>query len=157
MTPVGWLDPFDLIASLPRRMGLFGESDRFGERIATNIDFAKWPELALMIEKAESVAIESWRLRMLDPGAILPWRKPKPDAPARIIMPLRTNPGLLLFDPLACNPMVLGQLLLVTPGKPTSAMNLGETNYIGLVIEVRRKEDGYGREDTRLFAPANNS
>ena len=140
MTPIAFLDPFDLIASLPKRMGLFGGADKWGRRIMVGGDWV-WPEYTAMVDHIEGLSdqatIDRCWYEMLDPDALIPWRKPKTNDPMRFVMALRTNPAVMLFDPAACNPLI-GQLLMVNPGKPTSAMNLGETSAILLWIEARR-------------------
>ena len=109
-TAVGWIDLWDLAASLPARMGLFkgqghraihlrGPSKSDSERIVWYEDAAKWPEIRAVHDDLSGMAakvsgeVTALSLDMLDPGAS--WRMPKRDQIA--IVALRSGPGCLVY------------------------------------------------------------
>lgn len=138
MTPIAFLDPYELIASLPRRIGAFGEADKWGRRICRE----DWPEVENMLDRcarlSDRVEIVNHHLEMLDPGSVVQWHRRKRQE-TQFILALRSNPGVFLYDNLACNPLI-GQLMMVNQGAWLSAMNLGETAFVSLVIEAKGRE-----------------
>src|SRR5579863_1489592 len=112
--PIAWLDPFDLCASLPRRMGLFkGEGGQRQVNLPLDPEkLAKWPEMHAMRERLGALGeVERLALLMLDPGAIVPWAT-DPAPRARLLMMLRTNPAFVLYGPGEAVSPPIGQLLL---------------------------------------------
>lgn len=137
--PIAWLDPFDLIASLPRRMGLFkGENGQRSVKLPRFADkLAKWPEMHAMRERLSLLGeVEQMTLLMLDPGAIVPWAA-SPAPQARLLMMLRTNPAFTMYAPGEVVSPAIGHVLLCNTALPMSAMNLGESPTIALLIDAK--------------------
>ena len=137
--PIAWLDPFDVCASLPRRMGLFkGEGGQRHVNLPRFADkLAKWPEMHAMRERLELLGeVERLTLLMLDPGTIMPWAT-LPAPQARLLMMLRTNPAFAMYAPGEVISPPIGQLLLCNTALPHSAMNLGEIPTIALLIDAK--------------------
>lgn len=103
---VGWLDLWELAASLPARMGQFrgqghrtiplrGPSKNDPERVVWYEDAAKWPEARALNDELMGAAdklgasLSRLSIEMLDPGAL--WRHARPDALAAVA--IRTNPA----------------------------------------------------------------
>ena len=164
--PIIHLDTFELAASLRTRWGLFKPTGMPGLRelqvrdlkIGTEDQFMRykaainWVELnnlrSEIARRAEMIlppGIECGRIffEMLDPGSALNWITE--DEPyflrwTRAILPLRTNPGVLFVYGNETASPGPGFLTVVSPRLPHAAINMGETAYVGLVIDFKRKE-----------------
>jgi hypothetical protein len=161
--PLAFLDPFDLISSLPRRMGLFkiGSDDPEDHRKMLFIrtqrgvdeyrnvgDLGKWPELKAIVSQIERVGeqqggVEFGRifLELLPAGVCLPWQSE--DTPYfarfnRTIMRLRVNPGAALYYGVETLQPPPGLIVMVNQRTPHCQINIGETSAISLVIDFRR-------------------
>jgi hypothetical protein len=165
-TPIAFIDTFDLVASLPPRIGLFrhvesGErllpirgyrkdTDPAEELFAWHQTYAKWPEIKntigqmrrLAAERIGPPGIELGRvfLEMLDGGTALPWRRPEASAWIRAHLPLRTNPAAFMFAGRESMHLLPGQLTVVAPAWGC-AVNWGEFSRIHLVVDFKRKRE----------------
>jgi hypothetical protein len=158
-TPVAFLETFDLVASLPPRMGLFreaadgshmlplrgrGKEDRLGWYGA----YVKWPEMKNLLGHIKrigdaqlgEVELGPVFLEMLGPGTALPWGPPTPGLFLRAHLALRTNPAALMFAGLERAHLLPGQLTAVDRGVWSSSVNWGEYARIHLVCDFRKKE-----------------
>lgn len=162
--PLSFLDPFELIASLPKRMGLFqaGEprmlpirtskatSDPGDAAAYRTGDLAKWPEMKAILGQIERAGeqqggVEFGHIRMdlLTAGKCLPWELS--DTPYlarfnRLVMALRTNPGVMHYSGVEAMHLVPGWVVWVNQRTWRSTVNMGETSAIHLIIDTRRKE-----------------
>lgn len=161
--PLAFLDPHELAASLPRRMGLFkgGLLPIRGPRAGADdpdddvayrqlLDVGKWPELKSMLARIKRIGeqqggIEFGRIFMeLLPASKTPeWRPPAAgyfERFNRLVMPLRTNPAVVHYSGTESLHLAHGIVTWVNQRAWTSAINLGETNAVLLVVDTRRKE-----------------
>ena len=163
---VAHLDTFELAGSLRTRWGLFKPTGMPGLHIArvrglkadSNDEFvrykpaANWTELGNLrneiTSRAEAIlppGIEFGEisLEMLDAGAVLDWNRETDayfDRYTRAILPMRWNPGvLLIYGNEAANPGP-GWLTAVSPRLPHAAINMGDSAYVALVLDFKRKE-----------------
>jgi len=153
------LDPFDLIASLRTRIGLF--KDDGGGTLACPVRrprddgkftippyaaAGKWAELNNAIQRVKRLGdqmggIEFGRidLELLPAGACMDWRQGGEDEHA--ILMLRTSPAVTWF----CGPEIMmpttGLLVLVNRLAPRSAINVGDSAAIWLAIDFKRKAE----------------
>jgi hypothetical protein len=171
--PVGWLDTFELAASLRQRMGRFapdadaapgrkviplrGPAEDSDPADDTRFQFnraatQKWPELRAALERILRVGkalggIDLGRieLELVSPGAALPWRREVGDYVERyerLHLALRTNPGAIVYSGNEGLHLLVGAATIVARrGVPTSAVNMGESPRIHLVVDFRRKEN----------------
>lgn len=163
--PLAYLDPFELVASLPRRMGLFkdGMTPIRGPRAGADdpdddtayrqlLDVNKWPELKSAIAKIKRGdgrgGVEFGRifLQLLPANAARPWSPPETGAYAerfnRLVVALRTNPGCVHHSGAEALHLAHGVVTWINQRTWTSAINVGETAAILLVVDTRRKDDG---------------
>lgn len=161
--PLAFLDPFDLIASLPRRMGLFqsgepkilpirgprpGADPEDVEAYRTG-DLGKWPEMKAIKSQIERVGeqrggIEFGRIRieLLPPDVRLPWERDESPYAARfnrLAMALRTSPGVVHIAGTEAMHLPLGVVTWVNQRAWRSTVNLGEWSCIHLVVDTRSK------------------
>ncbi len=168
---VGFIDPFELSASLPRRMGLFKDgvlmvrgpragADDPDDDVAYKqlLDVNKWPELKSMLAKIKRIGdsqggIEFGRiyLELLQPykppvDFCALWMPPG-DGYAerfnRLWMPLRTNPSVMHYSGIESAHLQHGVVTWINRRTPTSAINLGETVAVFLIVDTKiaRKPD----------------
>lgn len=154
-TPIAWLDPFEVGASLRERLHLFPEADADGSRVLDLRWFADdkwkahwqtkaWVELNNMLSRIKRFGaphgLEPGKiaLQMLEPGALLPWAQTPVTS---LVYPIRTNPAVRHICGLEMQYLQPGSLTLVAPSQMTSAANLGETFSCHLVIEVRKQNE----------------
>jgi hypothetical protein len=156
--PLAFIDPFDLIASLPRRMGLFQPGEppttikvrwdtETGFRQA---DLSKWPELQAIINQIDRLGeqrggIEFGRIRieLLKPGTCLAWERddtPYAERFNRSIMALRVNPGAALYYGTEVLQPQLGLIVIVNQRVRHCKINIGETSSIYLIVDFRKKD-----------------
>jgi aspartyl/asparaginyl beta-hydroxylase len=130
-TILGWLDVFDLAASLPKRMGEFeGKGRRICRKSWTELE-----DLTLLLRNAGNrlghVTENSFQLEMLDAGHCSPWRKA--EGILRMHLVLRTNPHSILYSGIESMSPGQGVIVVFDPRVPFSAINLGETPRIHLI------------------------
>jgi hypothetical protein len=138
---LGWLDCFDLAASLPKHMGEFkGE----GRRLLYSFDAVEgWVEFESIRDALDSTAhrlgyeINRCILELLDPGHCSPWRTF--GALLRTHLVLRTNPRAVIYSGIESMSPGQGLLVAFDPRQPFSAVNLGDSPRIHLVVDWRLK------------------
>ena len=160
---LAFIDPHELIASLPRRVGLFKNGllpirgpragaddpdDDAAFRQLAKID--GWPELKSAIAKLKRIGdqtggIEFGRiyLEILPPGAARPWEPPRSgyyERFNRLTVALRTNPGVAHFSGTESAHLAHGVVTWINQRTWTSDINIGETQAVVLVVDSRRKE-----------------
>lgn len=154
---VGWIEPFDIIASLKSRMGDFkGTGTRFlplrgatkdePDEYRDTRELTRWPELRAVLDRLSMEAqarqhgeIEIGRayLEMLDSGS---GRMPRRDTASnwlRLIVGLRTNPSSYLWCPPEQRVLTAGEVLLTSPALFHGAVNMGEFSRIHLIADIR--------------------
>lgn len=166
---IAWLDTFELAASLRTRAGLF-KTEEPGRRILpvrsirkgteeVDEDFvgftyatpAKWPELGNLRSRLTRLgndmlgAVEFGRIffEQLDPGATLaPHRETGPyfERWRRAHLPIRTNPGAMLYSGIEQVSPAPGNLVGIAMNLPCWAVNLGEYPRVHLIVDFRKKE-----------------
>lgn len=157
-TLVGWVDPYDVVASLRPRIPLFqgtglrrlvlrgapkdGDSQDETQFIDRKV---RWPELSILLRKIldarPGLAAGSIYLELLDPGATIPLRRdtrPYALRHTRLLVGLRTNPAAYLWCPPDTWLLQPGQCVVTPPGSWQAAINLGETPRITLVIDLKQ-------------------
>ena len=159
-TLVGWVDPYDVIASLRPRIQLFAGTGLRrlvlrgppkggdGEDEASFIDRKlRWPELSLLIRKIvdarPGLVPGHIYLELLDPGATQPLRRdtrPYALRHHRLLVGLRCNPAAYLWCPPDVWLMQPGQCVATPPGAWQAAINMGETPRITLVIDLKQEQ-----------------
>jgi hypothetical protein len=164
ITPIAFIDTFDLVASLPAYMGAFRATGDHGARwirlrdrktVAEGEDpdvftwyqpYGRWVEMKNMLGQLKRIGdarlggIEwgcVW-LEMLDPGTALPWYMHH-DQFMRGHLPLRTNPGARIMAETESAHLLPGQLTIVNVAVMGSAVNFGEWPRVHLVCDFRRK------------------
>lgn len=159
---VAFIDPFDLAASLRRRLGLFqGEGLRKmlplrGPKRGADPDDdtlfvwskerERWGELSAMLGHLAHTQDILWgriELEMLMPGGIVPWARdqtPYGQRFTRAHVALRTNPSAMNFVGGTAVNMAAGVVNLIDRTLPCSAINLGETSRVHLIVDFRKKE-----------------
>ncbi len=164
---VAWLDTFDLAASLPAKMGLFGKvaglrtlpirgyakgTAEADEKFVTYGPAGRWVELTSLRGKIKrlgevlgGVEIGLSNLEMLDPGAALPWERQGGayyERWQRVRLAIRTNPGVALLAATADGTETFspppGALHVVPAQLLCSAVNLGQTPAVALIVDFRR-------------------
>jgi hypothetical protein len=162
---IAHLDTFELAGSLRTRWGLFKATGTPGLRIlrvrgnkpGTENEFVRyksasgWVELANLRSELERRAeaimppgIEFGRIffEMLDTGSTIDWvadEGPYFERYTRAILPLRTNPGVLLIYGNETASPGPGWLTAVSPRLPHAAINMGDASAVWLVLDFRRK------------------
>ena len=150
------LDVFDVVASLPRRMGGFNDSKprilslRTPAEATVPVQIEDWVELTNLLTRIEGLGdklggIEYGGifLEMLDPDTCLSWRRKGGDyyeRYSRLYLPLRTSPAAMMYSGTESASPQVGCLTLVNMRVPHSAINLGDWPRISLVIDFRKKE-----------------
>ena len=150
---LGFIDPFDLIGSLPRRMGLFKAgvlSIRTDSTNALDLDtLNKWPELKRAIAHIKhpgGVEVEFGEifLQLFPPDYACLWSPPETGAYwerfSRLVMSLRTNPLFVHHSGAETQHLPPGVVTWINQLTWTSAINMGETQAIVLVTDVAKKE-----------------
>lgn len=115
---------------------------------------ARWPEFKTLIGRIERLGeqifsnyggghVEFGRifLEWLDVGATVPWRKLEGDYFERfnrLHLALRTNPGCMLYSGVEAIQLPPGQMARMNVMVPHSAVNLGASPRVHLVLDVRR-------------------
>lgn len=162
LSVLAYVDPFELQCSLVSRLNHFQQSEvpglrrfelRYQDQEGTwraHGETRKWPQLRNTLMRIMRTAREALRadkklengrivLEMLDPGNALPWIVDQSDyrrEHIRLAYTLRSNPAAMLFVGIeACAPTP-GRVEIL-PNLPMTAINLGETALIALVIDVR--------------------
>lgn len=112
----------------------------------------KWPEFKTMLGGLERMGeqitggkIEFGRifLEMLDVGTLVPWRRLESEYFERfnrLHLALRTNPGAMLYSGCEAIQLLPGQLTRVNVRVPHSAINLGNSPRIHLILDVRKAD-----------------
>lgn len=142
LIPNGWFDPFELVASLRPRMGWFKDPEitagHWALRITPKV-IEKWPELGNALTTIEAFGQDQYergetRLHMVSGGgamALIP-------ANGTVLTVLRTNPNVTLAGPSqTINP---SEGLLVAVAQGMCVMNMGNSPWVGLLIEARVKQ-----------------
>jgi hypothetical protein len=71
----------------------------------------------------------------------MPWdEEPAPTDVNRLIIALRTSPGVMHYAGTEAMHLVPGFVTWVNQRVPHCTINLGETNSIHLIVDTRRKE-----------------
>lgn len=166
--PIAFLDTFELTASLRTKMGLFrpdvdgpmslpvrgprANADDPDDDLAFVIykDAARWVELKTMLSRLKRIGdqgggIEFGRIdmKLLKPGATVPWETDGGSYAERFthaVLPLRTNPGVMLYSGIESWAPVIGLLTMVNHRVVRSAVNLGEHPAIWLAVDFKRRE-----------------
>lgn len=163
-TPVGFIEPFELISSLKERMGLFQGASGLrtlhlraplkaepDEYVDTR-DFARWHEAQAILERVSEVALQQFKtelefarvyLEMLDAAAgISPRRGSAPYAVrhVRLILGLRCNPSSYLWCPPEQRVLTPGEVVVTSPALWHGALNMGEYSRINMVLDVRQPQ-----------------
>lgn len=155
---IAFFDTFDLVASLPERLGGFkGERARrvltlCGPRtdddpaFVDSAQFLRWPEAQNLVDRIrrldEGIEFGRIHLEMLLPGHGTPWTREEGEYAerfSRAYLALRTNPG--------CRLICGGEMLELLPGNLTvinrrvlhSAVNWGDNPRINLVVDFKQK------------------
>lgn len=167
-TALAFVDTFDLVASLPSRMGAFGKGEglrqivvrgpRTGAEPDDDLAFvvfkrAYWPEMKTTIEHIRRLGtdhltggIEFGRiaLELLPAGVRLPWVVEDSEYNRRFVrshLALRTNPGVITYSGAESMHLTAGMLVLINQrGVATATANHGETAMIRLVLDTRKKD-----------------
>ncbi len=149
--PLGWLDTFDLAASLRTRWALFKKPDEGdasltialrSERAFGSIA-AKWPELKVLlgrVQRAGDVEFGRIWIEMLPAGSLGSFEIAAESPYVRTWLALRWNPGALLYSGPESWCLQPGWITLVNQRVPFAAVNMGETNAVALVVDSREKE-----------------
>lgn len=160
------LDVYDLACSMRSRVGLLAGKEvrrlmlRGPKKDAVDPDdvaayvrprdAAKWVELKIMLGQVEQIAetiangpVEFGRISIewLDPGAIIGWRRTEGAYAQRfwrLHLPLRTNPGAMVYSGVEAVQILPGQLTQVNVLVPHSAINLGDAPRVHLLIDVAK-------------------
>jgi hypothetical protein len=161
LTLCGFLDCFDLVASLRDKANLFkpveaGEHvfpirwDDGGTWKRTRL-WQKWAELRNVVSRiqrrgSEVVGpLDLGRIffEMVPAGVTLPWRSEGGgywDHHMRLHLPLRTNPAAFLHFATEMHHLLPGTLHIVNVTAQHAATNAGEWPRVHLVVDLRRKE-----------------
>ena len=167
-TPIAFIDTFDLGASLRTKIGLFrpdvdgslsapvrgprANADDPDDDLAFVIykDAGRWVELKTMLARLKRVGdsiggIEFGRvdMKMLKAGATVPWEVESSaylDRFNRAVLPLRTNPGVMMYSGTESWAPVIGLLTVVNHRVVQSAINMGEHPAIWLAVDFRKRE-----------------
>jgi aspartyl/asparaginyl beta-hydroxylase len=168
ITPIAFIDTFDLVASLPAYMGAFRSAgdpgvrwmrlrdhktvaEGEGENIFTWYQpYGRWIEMKNMLGQLKRIGDErlgeiEWGrvyLEMLDPVATLPWRaqtEPYYQRFMRAHLPLRTNPAARIMAETESANLLPGLLTIVNVAVVGSATNFAEWPRVHLVCDFRRK------------------
>lgn len=151
--PVGWFDTWEVASSLRPRMGLFVdgrmpiriEGEEMGAyEVAPVPEIQKWPDLHRLLGKIERTSerlvpaftMGAVHLEILQGMAAAPWVMGAGEHVA--LLAIRTNPHVRMIsglEPAHCLP---GQLVVMDRQQPWSAVNLGESPAIHLVIGFSR-------------------
>lgn len=111
---------------------------------------SRWPELKTMVRHIETIAetiaqepvdIGRIYLEWLDTGATINWRRletPYYQRFWRLHLPLRTNPFAMTYSGVEAVQILPGQLTQVNVLAPHSAINLGETPRVHLILDVAK-------------------
>lgn len=167
ITPAGFIDPYELAATLRQRAELFprtgdirvlpirgpgrnGDPDDDAAFVWTR-GREKWPALTAVLNQFERSASVSGEIEwgriyfeQLMSGAIIPWTKDDTAYASRFFrthLALRSNPLTRVYCGVASMLMIVGDVNVLGQRLPTSAINLGETPRVHLVIDFRRKDE----------------
>lgn len=154
---VGWIEPFDIIASLKSRLGDFkGTGTRFlplrgatrdePDEYRDTRELTRWPEMRAILDRLSMEAaarqqgeIEIGRvyLEMLDSGAGTRPRSDRGSPWLRLIYGLRCNPLAYLWCPPEQRVLTPGEVLLTSAALFHGAVNMGEFSRINLVVDLK--------------------
>ena len=154
---VAFLDTYDLVASLPGRIGEFkagnpriltlrgAVKDKEGEYGYTALA-NRWPEVKNILGRIEMGTPQSGPLdlgraylEMLDPGSDTRWQSVG-GIFATLHLPLRTNPDAIMYSGRE-NQHLLPGMLTIVDTRLWSAVNRGEWPRVHLVVDVKRTQD----------------
>jgi hypothetical protein len=164
--PIAFVDTFDLTASLRTKMGLFkpygdgllsipirgprANADDPDDDLAFGTYKHAWVEAKTTISRLKRIGDQLGgadfgrvALQMLKAGATLPWDMesgPYYDRFSRAVLPLRTNPGVMLYSGVESWAPVIGLLTVVNHRVVQSAINLGEHPAIWMSLDFCRKD-----------------
>jgi Aspartyl/Asparaginyl beta-hydroxylase len=161
------IEAYDLVCSLRQRAGLFtggpirtlmlrgpkkgAEDHDDAAAYLRSREAARWPELTVVLKQIERVGervaggpvdVGRVSLQWLDAGAVVPWRRESGDYYARfwrLHLPLRTNPGAMVYSGIESIQVLPGQLTQVNVLAYHSAVNLGETPRVHLVVDLAKR------------------
>lgn len=164
-----YLDTYDLMCSMRSRVGLFTGKEirrltlRGPKKDAPDPDDAaayvrpreatKWVELKVTLGQIEEIGeaiaqgpVEFGRIYLdwLDPGVKTGWRNMEGAYYRRfwrLHLPLRTNPGAMVYSGVEAVQMLPGQLTQVNVLAPHSAINLGNAPRVHLIVDVAKIPD----------------
>lgn len=163
---LAYLDTFELAASLPRRMGPFKDgalpirgpragADDPDDDVAyvahmTPTQMNKWPELKSAIARIKRIGdqaggVEFGRifLELMPAGIARPWEPPATgyfERFNRLAVALRTNPGVVHYSGVESLHLAHGVVTWINQRAWRSAINIGETSAILLVVDTKVKE-----------------
>lgn len=160
---VGWFDTWDVATSLQPRIGLFVdgrmpiriEGEEMGAyEVAPIPEIQKWPAMHRLLRKIEQfgargvvagaasqtllITMGSAHLEILQGMAATPWQMGAGEHVA--LVAVRTNPLVRMISGLEQAHPLVGQLVVMDRAQPWSAINLGESPAIHLVIGFARGE-----------------
>lgn len=154
---VGWIEPFDIIASLKGRLGDFkGTGTRFlplrgatkdePDEYRDTRELTRWPEMRAILDRlsmeaatrqAGEIEIGRVYLEMLDSGAGIRPRIDRGSPWLRLIVGLRCNPLAYLWCPPEQRALTPGEVVLTSAALFHGAVNMGEFSRINLVVDLR--------------------
>lgn len=164
IAPLGFVEVYDLAASLRARVGQFRpgaprllpvrgpRKDGDPGDVETFVwwGVAKWPELRSVLarikewgKQAGGIELGRIEFEMLDPGMMLPWSRDESEYRKRFLraaLPIRTNPGAVMvcYNELASP--AAGFLTLYSPAAMHTAANHGEYARVHLNLDFRKVE-----------------
>ena len=127
-------------------MGVFEGGDAVDARPL----LGEWPELRAALklvkrlhDRAPVGGIGRLGFLMLRPNDADKWNEPLTGW-YRVELPLRTNPGCMMYAGVESAHLPVGHLTLVNQGVWTSAVNFGETPRVHLAVDFRVKPTNDG-------------
>jgi len=161
---LAFLDPHELAASLPKRMGLFKEGllPIRGPRAGADdpdddtayrqlFDTSKWVELRSYLGRIKrlgdatgGIDFGKIGLEIIPPDTCLPWERnatPYSVRFQRMIVSLRTNPGVVIHSGIEAVSPQIGWLTLINQRAWNSRANMGDSSSIQLVVDFAKKTE----------------
>lgn len=153
----GFLDTFDLAASLKPRLHLFPPANEEGQRILNirwpnaeggwtvrkDASRTHWVELHNTLSRIQRLGNQFERgriwMEVLEPGARLNWQHEESNGYSRLHLPLRTNPAAIVIAGIEARHLLPGTLTVI-PTSGWCAVNLGEWARVHLCVEFKQKE-----------------
>lgn len=156
------VDVWELAASTRARMNLFASTQVAGHKLflarqpkddggfLVSKEWKAWTELRTTILRIERAAADTpfgpavagaVFMELIEPGCGLPWTAetgPYFETYIRLHLPLRTNPATRLYCGLDVVSPGVGALTMLSPTSLCSAVNLGDTARIHLVVDLRK-------------------